>query len=178
MPVLMAAPLPILYGWRTTFAPAFIATSELPSVEPSSITMISELVSRNARIASNNSESLSASLKTGMIIEISHALTMELPNRIAPITKQACKMVGGKIGPQPLLGGVQIIVQESYEELVSHQEMCQAFCLELPSDIHRFLRLSDRPKKETGKVSAVVKIFSLTMINPPSDKEKINFRRR
>jgi hypothetical protein len=82
-----------------TFAPAFIATSELPSVEPSSMTMISALASRNARILFSNSESLSASLKTGMIIEISQALAMELPNRIAAITKQACEMVGGKIGP-------------------------------------------------------------------------------
>jgi hypothetical protein len=36
----------------------------------------------------------------------------------------------------------------------------------------------DCPKKETGKLSAVMKILSLTIIPPSPDKEKINFRGR
>ena len=41
MPLFTAAPLPLLYGWRTTRAPAPAAASAVPSVDPSSTTMIS-----------------------------------------------------------------------------------------------------------------------------------------
>ena len=41
MPVFTAAPLPLLYGWRTTVAPAPRARSAVASDDPSSTTMIS-----------------------------------------------------------------------------------------------------------------------------------------
>src|SRR4051812_13611395 len=40
MPDFTDAPLPLLYGWVTTCAPARRARSPVPSVEPSSTTMI------------------------------------------------------------------------------------------------------------------------------------------
>src|SRR5579872_6670564 len=41
MPVLTAAPLPLLYGWRTTRAPASAARDAVSSPDPSSTTRIS-----------------------------------------------------------------------------------------------------------------------------------------
>src|SRR5215475_12975438 len=45
MPVFTAAPLPLLYGWRTTRAPARAACAAVSSVEPSSTTRISRQAS-------------------------------------------------------------------------------------------------------------------------------------
>ena len=41
MPLFTAAPLPWLYGWRITRAPASVARVDVSSVEPSSTTTIS-----------------------------------------------------------------------------------------------------------------------------------------
>src|SRR5947199_1421686 len=41
MPVFTAAPLPLLYGWRITFAPAASARVPVSSLDPSSITRTS-----------------------------------------------------------------------------------------------------------------------------------------
>jgi hypothetical protein len=103
---------------------------------------------------------------------------MELENRIAALTKQTFKMAGSEGVPQPLMGRVQVIAEKSYEEFVSDQEMGQVFRFELASEVPWFFRCPDCPKKETGELSAVMKIFSLAIIPPSSDKEKINFRCR
>jgi hypothetical protein len=50
---------------------------------------------------------------------------MELQNRIAALTKQSLEMVGREAVPQALLGWLQIIVEESYKEFVSRQQMGQ-----------------------------------------------------
>jgi hypothetical protein len=41
MPLFTAAPFPLLYGWRTTTAPAVSASPDVRSLDPSSTTMIS-----------------------------------------------------------------------------------------------------------------------------------------
>src|SRR5262245_21801599 len=56
--------------------------------------------------------------------------------------------------------------------------MCQVFGFELADDIARFFRRSNGLKEQTRKLSAVMKVLSLTIIRSSADKEKINFCRR
>src|SRR5690554_5044038 len=67
-PLLMAAPLPMLYGWRTTRAPACSAIAAVPSAEPSSTTMISAS-GQAARTPGNTMARPAASLRAGRTIE-------------------------------------------------------------------------------------------------------------
>jgi hypothetical protein len=60
-----AAPLPLLYGWVTTRAPAAAAAGPVPSVEPSSTTSTS-CQAPAARRPATTSPMLSRSLKAGM----------------------------------------------------------------------------------------------------------------
>src|SRR5436190_6964721 len=69
IPVFTAAPLPLLYGCRTTHAPAVRARAAVSSVEPSSTTRISchEAASRSE---DTTAPIASASFMAGMTIEI------------------------------------------------------------------------------------------------------------
>src|SRR3990170_3312628 len=109
-----------------TFAPAFTAISALPSVEPSSTTMISTSDKPKARTLPSSPGRFSASLKTGITIERSQALAIDLDNRVAVTAKQALKMAGCETVPDRKLCRRQIIAQESYQQLLSDQEMSQA----------------------------------------------------
>src|SRR5262245_46542870 len=70
IPVLTAAPLPLLYGWRITCAPAAAARSPVPSLDPSSITTIS-CHDEAARNAVTTSPMAATSLNAGMITVVS-----------------------------------------------------------------------------------------------------------
>src|SRR5215204_155500 len=68
MPVFTAAPLPLVYGWRTTRAPARAARSPVASREPSSTTRIS-LHSASARRLDTTSPIASSSFNAGITME-------------------------------------------------------------------------------------------------------------
>src|SRR5712691_137519 len=68
MPLLTAAPLPLLYGCVTTRAPALRASSAVPSVDPSSTTMISCQDATERRPATTDAMA-AASLNAGMMTE-------------------------------------------------------------------------------------------------------------
>src|SRR5476651_786845 len=73
MPVLTAAPLPLLYGWRMTRAPAPVARSPVSSFEPSSTTRIScQSATERRSVISGPIEALS--LKAGMTIDVAAVL--------------------------------------------------------------------------------------------------------
>src|SRR5262245_1818941 len=68
MPVFTAAPLPLVYGCRTTSAPARAARSPVASVEPSSTTRISLHVASERRLETT-SPIASSSFNAGITIE-------------------------------------------------------------------------------------------------------------
>src|SRR5579864_5029624 len=69
IPVLTAAPLPMLYGWLMTRAPAAVARRAVSSVDPSSTTTISchDAASRSASISGAIA---GASLKAGITTDV------------------------------------------------------------------------------------------------------------
>jgi len=69
MPLLTAAPLPLLYGCRITRAPAAAARSPVSSVEPSSTTRISSQRAADARSWTTDSIEV-ASLNAGITIDV------------------------------------------------------------------------------------------------------------
>src|SRR5262245_9401638 len=72
MPVFTAAPLPLLYGWRSTRAPAAAASAPVASIDPSSTTRISR---HGAAVASSRTTAPmdAASLKAGITTDVSAA---------------------------------------------------------------------------------------------------------
>src|SRR6478736_2117128 len=73
MPVLTAAPLPLLYGWRTTCAPAPVACAPVSSFEPSSTTRIS-CHDASARRSRTSGAIEAPSLNAGMTIDVTATL--------------------------------------------------------------------------------------------------------
>src|SRR5882757_640901 len=69
MPLLTAAPLPLLYGCRMTRAPAAAACAPVSSVEPSSTTRISSQGAAAAR-SRTTTPIESASLNAGMTTDV------------------------------------------------------------------------------------------------------------
>ena len=75
MPLFTAAPLPLLYGCRTTRAPACVASALVPSLDPSSTTRIS--CHGAAALRSRTTAPIeAASLKAGITIDVSAASAM------------------------------------------------------------------------------------------------------
>ncbi len=74
IPLFTAAPLPLLYGWRTTIAPAPAARAPVSSVEPSSTTMISCHGPAAASADDDLGDRPRASLKAGMTTETSDGI--------------------------------------------------------------------------------------------------------
>src|SRR5262249_2952943 len=69
IPVFTAAPLPMLYGWRTTCAPAAAASAPVSSLDPSSTTRIS-CHGATARRSVTTDAIEPASLNAGMTIDV------------------------------------------------------------------------------------------------------------
>src|SRR6476620_8855297 len=76
MPVLTAAPFPMLYGWLITWAPADRARAAVPSDDPSSTTMISRHAPVDRNAATTESIELD-SLYAGMSTLVAETSAME-----------------------------------------------------------------------------------------------------
>src|SRR5689334_5069314 len=109
-----------------TLAPALSATSALPSVEPSSITMISACARSSARIFSITSPRTCASLKTGMTMETAQRLVMNLIDGVAAVAKTQPQAGFRKLIPQRRLGGIQIVGQIRRQKIFSDHEVGDA----------------------------------------------------
>src|SRR5687767_5295847 len=177
MPLFTAAPLPILYGWRTTLAPPLRAISALLSNEPSSTTMISARASLSAWILPSSAVRFAASLNTGITIEISQPLAMKLEDAMAAIAKLEFEPALGELVPQSHLIRAQIVPQKLCQKIPSDHEMSNLLALQCLGDFLGSCGGADRPQKISGQVAAIMKILPLVIIRSPSDKEKVNFRR-
>src|SRR5215470_358161 len=98
-------------------APAAIAASALPSVEPSSTTMISDCGSFSAWTLSISAAKPFASLKTGMTMEISYRLAIELVDGVATVSKIQFQAVLRELVPRRSLNRRQIMPQEIYQKI-------------------------------------------------------------
>src|SRR5262245_5645082 len=83
MPVLTAAPLPLLYGWRMTHAPASAARAAVASAEPSSTTRISRQGAA-ARRWVTTSPIAPSSLKAGITIDTVEGSAKQLLHHAIP----------------------------------------------------------------------------------------------
>src|SRR4051812_15685824 len=83
MPVFTAAPLPLLYGWRTTDAPAALARAAVSSLDPSSTTMISRHPAASRR-RDTTPPMASASSMAGMTIETVDVSAKQLLDHAVP----------------------------------------------------------------------------------------------
>src|SRR5438045_1637837 len=96
MPVFTAAPFPLLYGWRSTRAPAAAACVPVSSLDPSSTTSISR---HGAVAARSRTTSLmdAASLKAGITTDVSEA---------SAISHESIHDAIPRDGPRTLVAGV------------------------------------------------------------------------
>src|SRR5688500_9441740 len=111
MPVFTAAPLPLLYGWRITRAPAASARCAVASLEPSSTTMISRPAAPSRRLPTTAAMD-SSSFIAGMTIDTSAGSAKELLHHAVPRHGQRARPsrrteAGGKrrVGRQAREGG-------------------------------------------------------------------------
>src|SRR6185503_3798426 len=105
MPVFTAAPFPLLYGCRTTHAPASRALAPVSSADPSSTTMISR-----HRAAPRSCETTppmaSASFIAGMTMETSEQSAKELLDDAVPGNRARGRLSGAAetLGERPVAG--------------------------------------------------------------------------
>src|SRR5512135_3667362 len=109
IPLLTDAPLPLLYGWRITRAPAASAASRVPSPDPSSTTRISRHAPADDR-AATTAPIASASLNAGMrTVVCSSEATSHRPDQLldhaVPCDKAgAFERRGAEIRREPRFG--------------------------------------------------------------------------
>src|SRR3712207_3158527 len=111
MPVFTAAPFPLLYGCRTTRAPAAAARAPVASLDPSSTT-ITSCQSAAARRRATTSPIASASFIAGMTRETVEGSAKQLFDHAVPRDGAGAVAAGGaqarreaRVGREPIDGG-------------------------------------------------------------------------
>src|SRR5919106_248769 len=103
---------------------------------------------------------------------------MELIDGVAAIAKIQSQAALGELTPRCGLSGCQIVRQEIHQEFLAGHEMGNLFSLQSLVDLIGALSGANDSEKISRQIAAVMKIIPLAIITSPTNKEKINLRRR